>query len=49
MKKYEEPKLKLHQLKTGKLMAASFGEADTNNANGKPGGVEDFAEENNIW
>lgn len=49
MKKYEEPKLKLHQLKTGKLMAASLRETDTNNANGKPGGVEDFEEENKIW
>ena len=49
MKKYYlKPAMKLHQLKTESIMAASLGEADTNNSNQKPGGVEDF-EEVNAW
>lgn len=43
-KNYLEPTMKLHQLKSGEIMAASLGEADTNNSNQKPGGVEDFTE-----
>lgn len=46
---YLVPKMRLHELKTGRIMAASLGEADTNNSNNqKPGGVEDF-EEVNAW
>lgn len=48
MKKYEVPTMKLHQLKTGRIMAASLGEA-TATAKENPipdysdnGGVEDF-------
>jgi hypothetical protein len=29
MKKYEEPQMKLHELKSGQIMAASLGRADT--------------------
>lgn len=48
-KNYLEPTMKLHNLKSGCIMAASLGEADTNNSNNqKPGGVEDF-EEVNAW
>ena len=49
MKKYYlKPSMKFHELKTERIMAASLGEADTNNSNQKPGGVEDF-EEVNAW
>ena len=43
-KNYLVPEMRLHELKTGRIMAASLGEADTNNSNQKPGGVEDFTE-----
>ena len=45
---YLVPEMRLHELKTARIMAASLGEADTNNSNRKPGGVEDF-EEVNAW
>jgi hypothetical protein len=45
---YLVPEMRLHNLKSGRIMAASLGEADTNNSNQKPGGVEDF-EEVNAW
>ena len=45
---YLTPTMRLHNLKSGRIMAASLGEADTNNSNQKPGGVEDF-EEVNAW
>ena len=32
MKKYEEPQMKLHELKSGQIMAASLGRADTKTA-----------------
>ena len=32
MKKYEEPQMKLHELKSGRIMAASLGRADTKTA-----------------
>ena len=42
---YLTPTMRLHNLKSGCIMAASLGEADTNNSNNqKPGGVEDFTE-----
>ena len=41
---YLVPEMRFHELKTGRIMAASLGEADTNNSNQKPGGVEDFTE-----
>ena len=55
MKKYEVPKMKLHQLKTGRIMAASLGEATAktreNSQSGNPdnGGVEDFQVESSVW
>jgi hypothetical protein len=55
MKKYEVPTMKLHQLKTGRIMAASLGEATAktreNSQSGNPdnGGVEDFQVESSVW
>lgn len=50
MKKYYlKPAMKLHQLKTERIMAASLGEADTTQTpNSSNKGVEDF-EEVNAW
>ena len=49
-KNYLVPTMKLHELKAGRIMAASLGEADTNEAPDatKPS-VEDFEEKNDIW
>ena len=48
---YLVPDMRLHELKTGRIMAASVGEADTTQTphSSTPGGVEDFEENNNIW
>ena len=48
---YLVPEMRLHELKTGRIMAASLGEADTTQTpnSSTPGGVEDFEENNNIW
>ena len=50
-KNYLVPEMRLHELKTGRIMAASLGQADTTQTpnNSNPGGVEDFEENNNIW
>ena len=48
---YLVPEMRLHNLKSGRIMAASLGEADTTQTpnSSNPGGVEDFEENNNIW
>ena len=49
-KNYFVPKMRLHELKTGRIMAASIGEADTTQTpNSSKKGVEDFEENSNIW
>ena len=49
-KNYLVPKMRLHELKTGRIMAASLGQADTTQTpNSSKNGVEDFEENNNIW
>lgn len=46
MKKYEEPKMKLHQLKTSKIMAGSIGD----NGQSGPTTINDFnAKEQDAW
>lgn len=51
MKKYYlKPSMKFHELKSGQIMAASLGQADTTQTpNDSKKGVEDFEENNNIW
>lgn len=47
---YLKPTMRLHELKSGRIMAASLGQADT--TTGDPdnkSGVEDFEENKNIW
>ena len=53
-KNYLEPTMKLHQLKTERIMAASLGQADTTTSNQNPnpqdnGGVEDFEVQSSVW
>ena len=49
-KNYLVPEMRFHELKTGRIMAASLGEADTTQTpNSSQKGVEDFEENNNIW
>lgn len=50
MKKYEEPKMKLHELKSGQIMAASLGRADTKTADvPEKQDLEDFETTNVSW
>ena len=46
MKKYFEPTMKFHELKSGKIMAASLREADTKDGTNN---VEDFEETTVSW
>ena len=52
-KNYFQPIMRLHELKSGRIMAASLGEASatttTTPSNETKPGVEDFEENNNIW
>ena len=53
-KNYLEPTMKLHKLKTARIMAASLGQADTTTSNQNPnpqdnGGVEDFEVQSSVW
>ena len=49
-KNYLVPEMRLHELKTGRIMAASLGQADTTQTpNSSQKGVEDFEENSNIW
>ena len=51
---YLKPAMKLHQLKTERIMAASLRQADTTTSNQVPepqdnGGVEDFQVNSSVW
>ena len=49
-KNYLVPEMRLHELKTGRIMAASVRQADTTQTpNNAKNGVEDFEENSNIW
>ena len=51
-KEYLVPVMKLHELKSGRIMAASLGDASattTETETGSKPGVEDFEDAGNIW
>lgn len=53
-KNYLVPEMRLHELKTGRIMAASLRQADTTTSNQVPepqdnGGVEDFQVNSSVW